>query len=156
MEFIADVQGYSIPNFIPKEIAVLSCDGRQLVHIILKPPCSLQELSKKAKININWLFHEYHGLAWQDGFVETEEAEKFLKKILHGVPKLYVKGHQKQEYFQRFYDGEIVNLESESSMKNYLPQQYCYMHKTPFVCSLNNVHILKLMLDKKNINDIKL
>lgn len=151
MEFIADVQGYNVPGFVPKEVALLSRDGRKLAHFILKPPCSLQELSAKSRTNINWLFHKHHGLAWEDGFVAIEEAEGIIKKMLYNVPKLYVKGYQKKEYFRKFYDGEIDDLETEPSLKTYAQQQYCCMHTSPYVCSLNNVHVIRKKIDDKLI-----
>lgn len=158
MEVIADVQGFCIPHFTAKEIAILSRDGKYIQHFIVKPPVAWQELDRKSKGNVRWLQTNHHGLMWDDGYVSYQEMENILRKIFFNVEKVYVKGDVKQIFFQKYLekDCQVIDLiNSPSLRKSKDVKKYCFSHSKPFVCSLNNVHILKKSLDDDLIEEFE-
>lgn len=148
MDLIVDVQGFCIPHFIIKEVAVLSRDGAKQSHYIVKPPVEWKTLDAKCKNNVRWLFHNHHGVAWNDGYVEYEEMMQHLKQLLQTAFRVYVKGDMKKNFIEEIFDGEIINLNHEPSVKNFGLKKTCFAHAPHHsVCALNNVYIIKAILD---------
>lgn len=147
MELIVDVQGFCVPNFTPKEIAILSRDGKNEEHLLIKPPFSWRTLDKKSRKNVKWLYFNHHKLSWDDGLISYGEMDNIIKKILQNASKIYVKGHLKRKFIEKYFDGKIIDLETLPSMKKFEELKYCFHHSPPSVCSMNNTYIIKKMLD---------
>lgn len=150
MELIVDVQGFCIPDFVVKELAILSRDGKNFCHFIFKPPIPYNLLDRKAKSNVCWLQYNHHGMSWEDGFVKYEELGH-IKDLFNSASLIYVKGNEKKKFVEKFYQGNVVNLEEKPSMKKFNHEKRCFAHAPPFVCSIHNVYVIKLMLDSDHV-----
>lgn len=153
MELIVDVQGFYIPHFIAKEVAVLSRDGRKLCHYIVKPPVEWKTLDLKSKRNVSWLVHNHHGIAWNKGYVNYDDMRVQLSEILATVSTVFVKGDAKKKFVEEYFNGEVIDLEHKPALKTLKEVKYCYAHASAFVCSLNNVHKIKVILDANDKNE---
>lgn len=153
MELIVDVQGFHVPDFVVKELAILSRDGQKLYHFIVKPPFPYKNLSKTARNNVAWLHHNHHGFSWEDGYVEYGEIQNLINFLLKSALKIYVKGDLKKKFVEQYCKENIINLEEKPSMKKFKPEKICFAHAPPHVCSLHNVHVIKQMLDTDIITE---
>lgn len=114
MEFIIDVQGFktTLNEFVFKELAIvpLGEDVQPIVYLF-EPPHDWNFLERRYKCENNWLTHNYHGIAWQDGDVPYEEFEQILLSATKGASKVWVKGLEKQKWLSHFVKN-IFNIES--------------------------------------------
>lgn len=149
MEFIVDVQGFCAQKkFIVKEIAILSRDGAQVYHNIIKPPFPWCELHAKYKSQAIWLYHNHHGLTWSDGYTNYSEFILKLPDILQKATKIFVKGDLKEEFLLTLHlTANIVNVDNQTSLKDCISIKRCLFHTEPFLCALNNVYNIKKWLD---------
>lgn len=97
-----DIQGFrgNSNEFILKEIAILMKD--KLHHMLFKQPFSKSCLVAKSRRTNDWLEDNFHGLKWDEGFIEYNEMEEILCGILpNGKDEnvvFYVNGLEKQKW----------------------------------------------------------
>lgn len=151
MEIICDFQGYCVPYFVVKEVAILSRDGKIALHFIVKPPFSWQQLDENSKVQVDWLRENHHGFSWNSGYVTYQSMENIISNIFKSAVKIYVKGDVKKKFASKYFSGLIEDLTYLPSLKKCASQKSCFFHASSFtsVCSLNNVHIIKELLDDK-------
>lgn len=154
MEIIVDIQGFQAINYsiIPKEIAILSRDSSRVQHFLIKPPYPWKNLSKQHKRSAIWLYHNHHGLRWDDGNINYEEMFEILKNIMNQSVKIYVKGAIKKEFLDQFSIPccEIIDIDTfdvNKSFKMCLTHRACFHHTQKYVCALSNVYKIKKMFD---------
>lgn len=152
MILIVDVQGFNIPEFVAKEIAVMSRNGKKLLHLIISPPVPYRKLSKNVKNQVQWLYQNYHGLKWNEGYISYVKMEDIIKNIFNNATTIFVKGDIKKIFIEKYFNGEVIDFMHLPSMKKCQLQKQCFAHKVPFVCSLNNVHVLKTLLDEEYLH----
>lgn len=148
-EIIFDCQGFCVPDFVAKEVAVLSTDGKLTTHLLVKPPFPRKQLSKAAKKQINWLRDNHHGFSWEDGFVTYEDMENIITRIFKSTTKIYVKGEIKKKFVEKYFSGLVEDLPANlPTMKKHPIQKSCFFHKHP-ACSINYCYIIKMILESK-------
>lgn len=117
MDFaIIDMQGFKDDsnNFIVKELSFLTKNIK--FSEIIKSPHAFDCLSSRSQNIANWLIQNYHGLAWNDGYITVAELRKTILPILRNKI-LYVKGEEKVEWIRSILDEKneenllIVNIE---------------------------------------------
>lgn len=107
-----DIQGFKTVHneFVVKEIFVLSKNLK--FHEIIKSPIPYDCLSLETKKQADWLKRNYHGLAWNDGYITQSELDKIISPVLTGKI-VFVKGAEKVDWIKDIFDTKmiVVNLE---------------------------------------------
>lgn len=160
MDFaIVDLQGFKddFDSFIVKEFSVLTKNIK--FHDIIKSTCEFDALHDSTKKSAEWLINFHHGLAWNDGYITTDELRKTLEPILRNKI-IYVKGKEKLSWLREIMftieNLLIVNLEDLGCDLNLNgrnggiidePPMICSKHKNMIqtrICALRNAVKLKL------------
>lgn len=149
MDVFVDLQGFRGVNgeFIPKEIAVISADGYKVETLLIEPPENYSELPPSVKKEVSYLEKHFHGLPWGSGYVNFEEFELEVKRILQCFDTVYVKGNEKLNVLN-FLNKNIVNLEQFGcptlrQLRKKTKAVQCTQHTIDNpVCALENVLIL--------------
>lgn len=114
--FIVDLQGFQFgKKFVCKEIAIIGLgDCCCKIHSFFNFQLDIDDLSEKAKKQINWLTTNYHGLEWySDNALEYTSFSRFLNEYLTNAKKILVKGLQKKYFLEEFFENiEITDIES--------------------------------------------
>lgn len=153
MEFILDFQGFKNENneFIIKELAFISTDGKIYELQLFLPPCSLNQLPKNVRKQVHWI-ENLHGLYWSSGFKEYSQIKDIFKYIdVKG--NVYVKGLEKQTFVAHLlseFDVRVINLEDLGCPRlSILKQQTnvncfkpCSFSHSSNNCAYINVHVL--------------
>jgi len=171
-EFIIDLQGFRIDNnrFIMKEVAILTRDDTKLLHMLIQPPCSWNDVSFSHRKQIRWLERYYHGLSWDDGHIPYYTAPNIIKNILSCECIIYLKGSEKRKLMEKLLKDNkmctIVDLseniddfeEKPPSLRTrneYTSNYSCFHHKKISrrrdfaACALNNVFTIHAWLTRK-------
>lgn len=143
MELILDFQGFKDNNnqFVIKELALVSMDGRCMQHWLVRSPFQFNNLDPKYKRQSNWNTANYHGISWDHGDITIQDLHRHLAPMLDGSV-VYVKGLEKCKYIQEFFGScYVFDLEDYPSLRKLEDAGiYCFYHKNAnFCCSLNNV-----------------
>lgn len=147
---IVDIQGFSLPDFYPKEITFIS--GQQTAHYLLKPPFPANTLSNQLRKQIKYLERFHHGLKYDCGYVNYDMLDDLLRYHLlnSNTNMVYVKGHQKQEFLENKLREleqtsptsipDIINVENMVDAPNFIIDiPYCHNHlNNKSMCSLRN------------------
>lgn len=160
MKFVVvDMQGFNIPEFVVKELAIF--DGSRTAHFLFKPakPWSSIE-DQDVKNSIRYLQNFVHCLNYTYGNIEYEYLPTILRKYLieEGVDRIYVKGDQKktvlQDFFNTYCDSEesshieIISTDTMHDCPNMVSEKPLCMnhivksHTRRCKCSVNNCKIL--------------
>lgn len=148
---VVDIQGFSLPEFYPKEISFVN--GQQNSHYLIKSPVPYSALSPDIKRQVKYLECNHHGLKYSSGYVNDEDLNEILRNHLCAVNIVYVKGHQKQEFLEkRLHDLEetstpsVVNVE-HLNVTMEQPPNFCkdlplclyhFNNSKKYMCSLRN------------------
>lgn len=111
---IVDMQGFCIPDFFPKELAIF--DGKRLAHFLIRSPKPLFTIQDPSIIaQIKFVQGSVHGLYYGSGDVAYEDLPAILKNHLQNVDVVYVKGSEKWKFLQDIFNEsmplEVVNTE---------------------------------------------
>lgn len=117
---LVDVQGFFKNNaFVLKTIAVcrLPSDHHQQQPRIevytFRPPCFESELNRRDATTQRWLERHHHRSPWKSGDLNYATRYDVIRRVLHGVQQIYVKGGQKSEWLQPYAGScEVVDLET--------------------------------------------
>lgn len=152
---VLDMQGFVIDKeFIVKELA--TSNGYQIYHFIFKPPIDFRMLSDKDQTGVRYLEHFHHGLRYSEGFVNYEDLDNIICKILCGAGTVYVKGHQKYDFLNKISRcrATIINLEDQNPTKFEKETPKCMAHQSDSnSCSINNCEKLFQWLTDNNKNN---
>ena len=140
-EFICiDIQGYTIPEFIPKEMTIINQQGDVHNYLFNSPP--LANIASKYRHCIKWLDRYHHGISWRRMGIlwnPTVIFGEFPSVVV------YVKGHQKAQLLSRYYDN-VINLEFVEGVPKYAKTSYyCTQHDecgAAWSCSYVNTKLL--------------
>lgn len=148
MKFVVvDMQGFCVPDFFPKEIAIY--DGVRLAHFFIMSPKPLSEIENPSIISqIKVVQTHVHGLPYGSGDVPYESLPVILKRHLQDVDRVYVKGYDKEKFLSavlldwtmpyiinvEYYDG-CPKLEKQAA--GCFNHTCMSLHK-PTKCSINN------------------
>lgn len=138
MKFIIiDVQFFSNQQ-IPKELCIF--DGNKLGHFVFKPSTPYSHLTITEKKQIDWLYKNHLGIAYNKGFCNLNELKEILENHTIDTNYIFVKGVIKKEFLQHYLPHiKIINLENEQSapkLKKSIPQ--CFYHEiSECYCSIN-------------------
>lgn len=114
MKFVAiDIQGFDIPEFVVKELAIF--DGTRVGYFLFKPskPWSSIE-DENIKNNIKYLQNYAHCINYSSGYIEYDELPHVLKKyfIEQDIDRIYVNGMQKKIFLEDFLTScELQHIE---------------------------------------------
>ena len=146
---VLDVQGYFNTDFQVKELAIY--DGEELKSWLFKPKILNRELTKAQKREVNYVFHNLHGIPYNAGYVDYGQVKQLLYNNLKDVHIVYVKGYIKKEFIIRSYremnqdPPKIVNLEFSNALAPKLDCSFtdCKNHRISICsCSIKNVYVL--------------
>lgn len=141
---IVDCQGFrsSAKNFLFKELAVVSLDGRIIQNYIFEAPFDLWTSKSADPRNVNWVTENHHLLKWSEGEVPYRFLPVILEKVNVTFKKIYVKGSEKCTWLEPYKaaDVELTNLEEEfpqcPSLKELKSDRSCiFEHRN---CALTN------------------
>ena len=111
-------------SYILKELAILNAN-KVLSHYIFKSPYSYKNLTKKDRQHLNWLQRHHSSISWEQGNHEYSEVKKILNKELKNSSRIYVKGHEKKNFFiQNGYNA--INVEDLGCLFNIKNLQHGY------------------------------
>ncbi|KAK4883087.1 hypothetical protein RN001_006406 [Aquatica leii] len=159
MDAFVDLQGFrgADKKFIPKEVAVVSSDGDYCEVLLIKPPMPYSTLPKSVKNEVYYLENYFHGLKWSTGYINFEDFEDELRKLLTPFNGIFVKGYEKQNTLN-FLNKPVVNMEGLScptfkELKKKMQAIKCLHHhiESPS-CALEHALIL-CEWSKKNSRD---
>lgn len=148
---VVDVQGFCIPEFYVKELAIY--DGKNMKSYLFKPVKPFYMLSDDCKKQVQFLYGNRHGLYYNDGEIEYSALHSIIDRDLRNVDVIYVKGHNKKNFLVDTYSNmkyslpNIVNLEFIKDGANVpkLPMGVtdCTYHSLEYcICSVKNAFIL--------------
>lgn len=150
---VIDLQGVLLKRgFMVKELAI--GDGERVNHYIFKPHVSYRRLNSDERRQVLWLEDNHHGLRYNDGNTNSEEISNILKQFTKEVDLIFVKGHQKIEFLQKYLSLRIINLENYLNVPllNKTNINCCMYHKNVFsICSLYNINVLTNYLHANKI-----
>ena len=150
MKFVVvDIQGYFIPEFYPKELALF--DGKTIKNYAFKSKKPLHALSEDCKNQVRYLYGNHHGIHYSYGDTEHDEIYSILCTYLRDVDVIYVKGEVKRSFLIKTYsdmrhiapcivnlehvNGDIPNLKKCSTLCIHHSLEIC-------VCSTNNACLI--------------
>jgi len=129
-------------DFIVKELTIIDIQTASASWFLFQSPCAKHAAAASSKVN-KWLTHNFHGLAWEDGYLPYELLQDVLSTHLDHYTSVYVKGKEKADFLQARTTAEVIDLTtlgcpSLRKIDNWtwLPRYSCLTHKgTNFVCS---------------------
>nr|WP_253308885.1 hypothetical protein [Rickettsia endosymbiont of Ceutorhynchus assimilis] len=143
------ILGYFSADFLVKELAIY--DGKQVNSWIFKPKILYRDLTYAQEKEVNYVFHNLHGISYNAGYVSYNQLNQLLMDNLKGIETVYVKGHIKKDFLIKVYTEMnvdppiIVNLEYLGGVVPKLNPSftYCKNHRINFCsCSVKNVYAL--------------
>lgn len=153
MKFVVvDMQGFTIPEFFPKELVFYN--GHQLAYFLIKSPipfASIDDLDIKRQIQ--FIQGNIHHINYRSGNVDYEDIPEIIKTLIvdENVDVVYVKGAAKHKFLEDLlqpYNIQVVNTEWTDGcpkLEKVVPE--CMSHtllcngkKTK--CSVNNCKVL--------------
>lgn len=143
---VIDLQGFFIPHFIPKEMAITN--GEHTSHFIFKPPCPLYELPQHFQVNVKHLTKTFHGIRWHTGFVDLENMDSILQHVGERDNTIFCKGKVIADYLRNHTRLRVVDLNDNETFDVDIPtlqpwKPSCFAHTLHTCrCSLNNVNVL--------------
>lgn len=146
MVCVIDMEGYMCPEFSPKELTI--SNGKKVASYLFKSPCAYRELKPAFKRQATWVYHNYHGIPFEAGYIELSELPQIIKEAIKDETVIFCKGKVKQDLINKYSDKQIViNLDNicpnDISLKNNWSKNDCYYHQiTNYNCSLNNVRLI--------------
>lgn len=164
MEFIVDVQGFKTDgnSFIFKEFAFSEANSDEsITWYLLTPPFPWSQLTARYRGQNLWLTRNYHGLRWDSGYSDYQEAISEIGRILSTSITIYVKGLEKRGWLSKEFPHleNIINLEdlecpSLTKLRaDYKSTSICTYHSllksSYYNCALENVTFLKNWLKNK-------
>lgn len=125
---IADIQGFVIPDFKPKELNIT--DSYRNLHILFKPPVPFHVLPQQVQRTISWLEVNHTNLKYSSGYVDLKHINNILNNVCKFYDKIYVKGHQKCKYLRKHLNLEIINLEDDVNAPTLSKMEFpCFYHR---------------------------
>lgn len=141
---VIDLQGVLLNHgFMVKELAI--GDAERVNHYIFKPHVPYNRLDAGERRQVHWLEDNHHGLHYNNGSINSNEILNILNQFTRGVDLIYVKGHQKIEFLQKYLSIRINNLENYVNVPvfNKTNTNCCMYHRNVFnICSLYNLNVL--------------
>ncbi|KAF2888694.1 hypothetical protein ILUMI_17480 [Ignelater luminosus] len=152
-----DLQGFrgDDETFIPKEVAIISEDGYEFAHFLLKPPYLVQSLSSCRRSEVLYMENHFHGIAWQSGQINFEDFQTELIHLSKNFKTIYIKGDEKRKVLS-FLEKSVINLEdlgcpSLAKLKQKFVAVQCLNHNIePPVCAIENMIILSEWYKRQN------
>jgi hypothetical protein len=150
MYWLVDFESYKALNedYVVKEIAILSSDGRQCYNYRIKSPRHYPCPSNNATVNYQFLRHKIH---WDEGDCTFYEALADIWVHLGGSIA-YVKGLEKMRFLQRhlFRVGELHMVPSLKKLNSCI-SSWCTKRHGKF-CARRKVHELRHYIHINGIN----
>lgn len=153
MDFVIDVQGFrgKEGNFLPKEIALIALHHTYIVHWIIAPPYTFNNLHSKYRRQNNWLSRHHHGIEWHEGSSRFIDVVDTLRSVTRNAGRIFTRGREKAEFLMEVTSREIINLEDDErcpALKRLVSSTLrCAPHATKrnqkLVCALNFAASLK-------------
>lgn len=144
---VVDFQGFFIPHFIPKEMAVTN--GEHSAHFLFKPPCLLYELPQHVQTSVKRLTKTVHGIRWNSGFVDLENIPAILQYVAERDNVIFCKGKVNADYLRNNTKLHIIDLSNPAEnfdvdVPSFQPwKPPCFAHTLHTCkCSLSNVNVL--------------
>lgn len=156
-EFILDFQAFKDEKnrYIVKEIAILAVRTDELGHCLIKPPFAASKLYGDKKASIDYLTDVYHGIIWEDGYMNFTDTVSMLKDMTRNAKHLYIKGSERAKFIRKLLGKTTIDFDTLNCPRTkYLsseaasPDCFYYRHSpsshTYFeACSLRRVYKLK-------------
>ena len=142
MEFICvDIQGFSTPDFEPKEMTIITSNGAAY-HYLFRNQIPFMLLSRKHRRTITWLERNHLGIMY--GPEGVEFAQEMFSNFQDNI--IYVKGTQKKQFMDKYFK-TVVNLEYVDGCPNLCKTtKYCTYHcdyvDSSWSCSYVNCQLL--------------
>lgn len=151
---VLDIQGFSIPDFHAKELAIY--DGKNMKSYVFKPIIPFKSLQEDYQRQIKYLVGNHHGIYYNYGESNYSEIHNIVCTDLWDVDMVYLKGHVKEDFIKKIFleaklnPPYIINLEYtcgnvpkfEKSSNN------CAYHSlTICSCSIKNAYVLYNYID---------
>lgn len=142
---IVDIQGFYVNyNFCPKELVIWR--ENKIAYFLFKPSVQFFDLSIIEQKTVEFT-EIFHGLSYNEGYVDSFEFNEIIKKFLVGCEFVYVKGDQKTLALRDALSTyslelpQIINVKQLNNPPTFhpgLPQ--CLNHKNRIGrCALTNV-----------------
>lgn len=146
---VIDIQGFMCPNFVPKELS--ASDGERTCHFVFKPPFPWRCLASHLKPSVLHLTREKHGLCWNSGIVDLNQADVILEKVTRRESAVYVKGKVKADYLRAHINVPVVDLDATDCPPLPTWKPPCFFHVlNTCSCTANNVNFILQYLTNKN------
>lgn len=124
-----DIQGFKTyrDRFICKEICVIS--DEDFYHAIIQPPYDFEKLPSHYKRQANWLYNQFHGLAFDSGKIHMIQVIQDVYPMLMSKT-VVMKGTEKIKWIKHIFRncGEIecinfddLDLKLDENSKNNCP-----------------------------------
>lgn len=159
-----DFQGFCIPEFVPKEIAII---GKSFMgNFFMKAPKCFKDLDANIKRKVEYLEYFHNGLKYDDGTIPFDHIPYLLKTHVldQMIDVIVVKGRRNFDYLRYIlrddlYKIKIINVDDYDEFKLNrvcktvsFPCEHHFLKNKPYVCSFANCKLLYDFVLKFNIN----
>lgn len=138
---VVDIQGFNIPHFVPKEMAIT--DGDHTSHYLFRSPCPLTDLPLNIQNKVISTGRFDHGLKWNEGFVNLSQISAILTQATRRDHIIYCMGSEVAEYLKQHTNIEIVDASQLPELSDFTFNRVrppCFSHTLNFAqCCLSNV-----------------
>lgn len=160
MDFVIEMQGLRDKqnNFLPKEVAVVSLQGRISAHWTIVPAHEYVELPRNIRESNDFVSSRILGLHWFDGDITLRKLKHHFYSIARVASKIYIKGGEKARYAQSLMSRNVHNIDEYntiafSELENlHNVQESCLFHQLQqdkYInkhCALHRAHLLRTWL----------
>lgn len=148
---IIDFQWYRFNGngVVPKELAICDSDYR-VGHFVFRPFTSFGCLAIKDREVARYLFNNYHGIMWNDGFMPLTSFDDIVISFCYDADVVYVKGYEKVQFLKSIISNkQIVDVKEAGKIMPGKPS--CIFHRLDYcVCALTNVYKLYDYIESKS------
>ena len=111
--YVVDIQGFHAPDFIPKEICIVSVETSFVRHRMIAPPTCYYRLSPRLKKQVDFVTKHIHGLHWDLGYTLETDALDLLRRTLKDADCVYIKGSERVNYLKKLLNNfvRLVDLD---------------------------------------------
>lgn|SRR5204862_423958 len=104
-------------RFIIKELVILDLLTQIANSFLFEAPCSVRELTTKAKITNRWITNHFHHINWYEGFIPYNNVHKIMFHFCKQFTHIYTRGSEKKNWIQQYTNKEVLDIKLDKTFK---------------------------------------
>lgn len=143
-------------RFIVKELVILDMLTQVAYPFLFEAPCSIRELTAKAKITNRWMTNYFHHIHWHEGFLPYNNIHKIMFHFCKQFTHIYTRGLEKKEWIQQYTNNEVSNIKVDKTFQfdcKYICVSVIDAKHKQSQCALHNAHYLASYLQQQQTEE---